>query len=154
MPDNFNPWDFFGQQGNGNGNGNPNDFSGDWTNPDMSWVKDYVNDVMKQAFPGQFSGKQQGSRSSGSNISSDVFETHHFIIARIDVPEDILPENIRVMFHANELRLEGVESEPKVIRLPGNGLYKGSKALYKDHVLEIRIPKKSREPFQEIPIQM
>lgn len=150
----FNPWEFFGQNGS--------DSPGDWSNPDMSWVKDYVSDVMKQAFPGQFSegefrggggGSESKSRRS-KNLSSDVFETHHFIITRIDVPEDIVPENIKVMFNTNELKIEGVDSRPQVIRLPANGLYKGSKALYKDHVLEIRIPKRSKEQYQEIPIQV
>lgn len=148
----FNPWEFFGQ----NGNGMP---GGDWQNPDMTWVKDYVQDVMKQAFPGQFGeGEFRGNSGSGSrrgksNLSTDVFETHHFIITRINVPEDILAENIRVMFHTNELKIEGVDSEPQIVRLPANGLYKGSKAMFKDNVLEIRIPKRSREQFQEIPIQ-
>jgi HSP20 family molecular chaperone IbpA len=143
--DNFNPWDFF-REGFKNGN-SPTDFA----KPDMSWVQDYVNDMMRQSFPQFNDGTfQQGK---GKRAKSDVFETHHFMIARVNVPEDILAQNVRVMFHTNELRIEGVESQPLTIRLPGNGLYKGSKAMYKDHVLEIRIPKRKKEQFQEIPIQ-
>ncbi|HEX6923101.1 MAG TPA: Hsp20/alpha crystallin family protein [Bacillales bacterium] len=144
MADQFNPWDFFRQQPEGSDSP-----SGNWGDPDMSWVKDYVEDVMSQAFPGQF---KDGAHRNG-NIKSDVFETHHSMIIRMDVPEDIIPENVKVMFHTNELKVEGIASQPQIIKLPGNGLYKGSKAIYKNHVLEIRIPKRSRGQYQEIPIQ-
>lgn len=148
MADNsFNPWDFFGQ--------NANKIPDNWSNPDMSWVQDYINDIMKQAMPGQFNEGQSSDRSHTPKQSSspEVFETHHYMIARIKVPEDIYPENVKVMFHTNELNIEGIQSRPLQVKLPGNGLYKGSKAFYKDHILEIRIPKRSKERYQEIPIQ-
>lgn len=149
MADNFNPWDLFGQNGN-------NKMPENWSNPDMSWVQGYINDIMKQAMPGQFNDGKNESRSSDSKkdySSPDVFETHHYMIARIKVPEDIYPENVKVMFHTNELNIEGIQSRPLQIKLPRNGLYKGSKAHFKDHILEVRVPKRSKERYQEIPIQ-
>ncbi|HET7658210.1 MAG TPA: Hsp20/alpha crystallin family protein [Bacillales bacterium] len=144
MADQFNPWDFVRQQ-----TGESDSSSGIWSDPNMSWVQDYVENVMNQAFQGQFKGGQHRN----GNIKSNVFETHHSMIIRMDVPEDIVPENVKILFNTNELKVEGIDSQPEVFKLPRNGLYKGSKAIYKNRVLEIRIPKRSREQFQEIPIQ-
>lgn len=142
MADQFNPWDFFHQEFGDSNASSDRDYS------DMSWVKEYVDNVMKQAFSGQFAGE-----SNRNSVKSDVFETHHSIIIRIKVPDDIVAENVRVLFHTNELKVEGIASQPQMIKLPANGLYKGSKAMYKNSVLEVRIPKRNRETFQEIPIQ-
>ncbi|HET7657089.1 MAG TPA: Hsp20/alpha crystallin family protein [Bacillales bacterium] len=147
MTDPFNPWDFFAQKGN--------KFPEKWNSPDLSWVSEYINDIMKQALPTQFQTGQTENRESRetSDVTSDVFETHHFMITRVEVPDDIFPENIKVMFHINELYIEGISPQPLHIKLPSNGLYKGSKAHFKDHILEIRIPKRGKGREQEIPIQ-
>lgn len=146
MADPFNPWEFF-QEAMRQGGGNSQT---DWGNQDLSWIADYVNDMMQQSFPGQYYG---GSFSS-TRLKQEVFETHDFIIARIEVPEDIDPEHLKVYFLTNELKVEGVDSETQRIQLPRNGLYKGSKAIYKEGILEIKIPKRARERFQEIPVQI
>ncbi|HET7627332.1 MAG TPA: Hsp20/alpha crystallin family protein [Bacillales bacterium] len=133
MADPFNPWNLFRGEGTGN--------------LDMSWVKDYVNDVMKQAMPDSFNND---FRHAG--VNSDVFETHHSMIARLKLPDDIRPENITVHFLPNELKIDGLR-EPHVIRLPVNGSFKGSKAVYQNGVLEIRVPKRTGERYQQIPIE-
>jgi HSP20 family molecular chaperone IbpA len=148
LPDKFNPWEFFQNQFvNKNGEMRSGD---DFSNRDFSWIEDYVKGTLMNAIPEQMGDlKTQSTR-----VKHQVFEAHHYMIVRIDLPDDVSAEDVKVFLNTNELKVQaGEEDVTKTINLPVNGSYKGSEALYKDSVLEIRIPKKNNDTFHEIPVQ-
>jgi hypothetical protein len=144
----FNPFDFnwesfeknFGIKmppiGRGQNSANPN------------WVENYVQDILSQVMPSQMMQPQQ-RRQSGLN--EQVFETHDFVVARVPIPESADPYNVRVFLINNHtLRIEGLEGVPNhSIQLPVSVRPNGTKASYKNRVLEIRMPKESGEEIRK-----
>lgn len=120
-------------------------------NHDLSWLDGYIQDMVSQAMP------TSGNKKTGfgqTRLHSDVFDTHHFMIVRTHIPERVNIRKLKVAFNnANQVRISGVGEEDETISLPAAGRYDGSKAIFKDDILEIRIPKESNEQYQEIYIQ-
>lgn len=118
-------------------------------NSDLTWIEDYVKEMLAQVLPG---GATQPP-SVPSRMRPDVIDTHHCLIVRANVPERANLRKLKVFFHANRLRISGLSDEEVIVPLPALGRYEGSKAIFKDDVLEIRIPKELNETHQEISIQ-
>lgn len=121
----------------------------DARNQDLSWIEEYVQDILSQVL--------SDGGIHNSDMSSirrpNVMNTHQYIIVRIPVPKRANTRKLKVLFNANQICLSGLGEEDQVIPLPSPGRYDGSKALFKDNILEIRIPKEINETYQEVNIQ-
>lgn len=90
-----------------------------------------------------------------SEFQPEVFETHKFVIARVELPERFHAQQIRVFAGSNRLTLDGLPEDSKtVVKLPSSVANKGSKAVLKDGILEVVMLKESGDrKQQEIDIQ-
>jgi HSP20 family molecular chaperone IbpA len=114
---------------------------------DASWVGNYVQQILKQShLPGAVN----------SSLDYELFETHKSVICRVNVPKDTNPSLIRLWINSQHLKLEGVPSsrDKAKIPLPAPVIAKTSKAVFKKDVLEIRMPKDSKERgFKEVYVE-
>jgi HSP20 family molecular chaperone IbpA len=117
-------------------------------NKDFSWLEDYVQGILSQSLPPVPKEAQ-----TGSSLQSEVFETHDYMIAKIKIPDPINPKKIKIFFATNQIWLEGLSDKSKIIQLPTHGRFHGSKAAFKDDILEIRIPKETNIGFKEINVR-
>lgn len=118
-------------------------------NQDFSWIGDYVQDMLSQVLPDEAVHNSYVP----SRLRPDVIDTHQYIIIRAKVPARVNTRKLKVFFNANQVRLTGLGEEEEVVQLPASGRFEGSKAILKDDILEIRIPKELNEHYQEIHIQ-
>lgn len=118
-------------------------------NQDSSWIEDYVKGVLSQVLPDD----TIQNHSIPIRLRPDVIDTHHYIIVRAKIPEHANTRNMKVFFNTGQVRLSGLTEKEEVVSLPSPGRYNGSKAIFKDDILEIRIPKELNEPDREITIQ-
>jgi HSP20 family protein len=111
---------------------------------DLSSINNYVQNAILHAMPGDIT--------KYPDIHPDIFETHHFVIVKLKLPKKLNPNNIRVFIQANHIKLEGWTNEKEhMIKLPCSVLSSKSNALFKQGVLEIKMPKiKFRDRYQEV----
>lgn len=105
---------------------------------DPGWVEKYVQDVLKKAMPSAdiFSAPEQ------QQYNENIFETQRSVIVRVNIPKETNPKDIRIYLGLDHVRLEGLpSSRSKIIRLPSNVGIRGSRAKFKEGLLEIRMPK-------------
>jgi HSP20 family protein len=109
-------------------------------NYDLSSINAYVQNVISQATTGEV------------KLSTEVFETHRSVIAKIKLPKQLHPKNLRIQVNANNIKIEKTEgNEEQIIHLPCRVDPSGRKAVYKQSVLEIRIPKvNTKDPYHEV----
>jgi HSP20 family molecular chaperone IbpA len=123
----------------------------------FSGIGDYVRRVLSQHFPESDiqDDRQTAPRSQRPHpqFNEKIIELHGFVILQIMIPEDMI-NNIIVETNSSQIVLYGMPSgEPKKIKLPCFIRPKLAKAIYRDELLEIRLPKTLDEPFQQIPIK-
>ena len=123
-----------------------------WTNPeyllnqfDLSSIQKYVQNAISSM-----------SSIEEAKLSSEVFETHTDVIARIKLPSKLHPRNVRVHVNTMNLKLEGLlEGKEKIFNLPCTVNAGISTALFKQGVLEIKMPKlKPRDRYHEVPVRI
>ena len=119
------------------------------TTQDFSWIEQYVNKVLERSIP-------QGNGGGGVNhTDAETFETHHHIIVKVNVPDDIPTRSIRVWAGMNQIKIEGLlRGNPQTITLPKMVDVASARALLKDGVLQIKLRKDSSNDLaQEVPIR-
>lgn len=109
-------------------------------NYDLSSINAYVQNVLSQATIGE------------ARLSTEVFETHQSVIVKIKLPKQLHPRNLRIKVNSNHIKMEKTEgNEEQIIPLPCRVDPTGRKAVFKQSILEIRIPKvKTRDPYHEV----
>lgn len=120
------------------------------TTGQIPWVEDYVKTLLSNHIP----NSDQTPTSPLSPVSYNIFETHHFVLVKILVPSHIEPKTLSLHVSPIELLVHGLpRNEETAIRLPALVRQNGSKAVYKDRVLEVRLPKELRPHTQSVPIK-
>lgn len=128
------------------------------------WIGEYVQDVLKRSFGERAAGegaeeKAHTAEAAGSQGELDyeyeTFETHSNVIVRVSVPPDVHVKNIHVYAGSTQLKLEQDPSRKKLyIDLPRPVEGAAAKAVYKDRILEIRLPKLDEaDIFQEVRVR-
>ena len=109
-------------------------------NYDLSAINSYVQNVLSQATVGEVM------------LNAEVFETHQSVIAKIKLPKQLHPRNLRIRINANHIKIEKTENNvEQIIHLPCRVDPNGRKAVYKKNILEIRIPKvKAKDRYHEV----
>lgn len=121
-----------------------------FNNQQLPWIQDYIQNILSQTMPGPLKGQAHSSR-----YRSEVFETHDYMIAKIKLPEGVNPDKLKVLLGNHILRLEGdSREESHTLTLPSPGRFHGSRAICKNGVLEVRIPKEDNDNFRQIHIRV
>jgi len=89
------------------------------------------------------------------SYNESVYETHEFIYIRIPINDPELIRNIKIYYTLNKCMIDGLEKQnsPYTIVLPSTVRKKGGSAIYRDSVLEIRLPKHPDWQFSELNIE-
>lgn len=131
------------------------------------WIGSYVEEVLKQSFGGAAHPEESGERDSTVSSADapvraseldyeyEVFETHSSVIARVNIPGGVHIRNVRLYASDDQLKLEQDPARQQLyIRLPHAVDHGAAKAVFKDRVLEIRLPKVDEaELFREVRIR-
>jgi HSP20 family molecular chaperone IbpA len=127
------------------------------------WVEEYVQDVLKKSFsqrtgsfiPEESARAETSEAGQGLDYDYETFETHHNVIVRITVPEDVQVKNVRLYAGSMQLKVEQDPTRSSMyIPLPSEVDGGGVKASLKDRVLEVRCPRRQEaEVFQEVRVR-
>ncbi|TKC19568.1 Hsp20/alpha crystallin family protein [Robertmurraya kyonggiensis] len=123
-------------------------------------VQNYVNEVMGKMFPPEMQGMNfakgfnSSSEDSTNALSAKVFETLDYVYVMIPIDDEDWLQKMKLYYTSNQLIIEHIpKSEDKqTITLPAIVRKKGSRATYKDGILEIKIPKNIDMQYSEIDI--
>lgn len=132
-------------------------------------IQKYVQEMMDKLMPESLQKmepeKMFQSFSKGANYRNDnlnhaekfnyvVFETHHHVYVRIPILDSSWLEHIKIFYTSNQLIIQHIPlfEDKHTITLPAIVRKKGSVALYKDDILEIRIQKNIDIHYSEIDV--
>jgi len=84
----------------------------------------------------------------------ELFETHYSVIARMKVSSKADVKQIKISVNSTQLKLKGIyDREEKLIKLPCCVEAAYCKALLKNGILEVKMPKvKHNSSYYEVPI--
>ncbi|WP_282941990.1 Hsp20/alpha crystallin family protein [Paenibacillus sp. RC67] len=113
---------------------------------DTSWVEEYVKNILEKSLP------KRGQIKSLSKEPSEIFETHHFVIMKMNMPDNANPI---VKIRTDQVKIEGLSgTNSQVVRLPCHIDPRQSRASYKDGVLQIKMKKKKfNKSYHEVPVR-
>ncbi|WAA11055.1 Hsp20/alpha crystallin family protein [Fervidibacillus albus] len=114
------------------------------------WLKHMVSDLptmFRQVSSHENSNKNQ-------SINEQVFETHDDVYIRIPIEDVEKLKNMKIYYSINKCFIHGLvpENRPYPIILPVTVKKKGGSAIYKDGILEIRLPKNTDWQYSEIAV--
>jgi len=109
-------------------------------NYDLSSIHSYVQNVLSQVAVGD------------EKLIVEVFETHQSVIAQIKIPKQLNPRSLKIWVKTSHIKIERTQdNKEQLISLPSNVDSNTSKAVYKQGILEVRMPKlKARDRYQEV----
>ncbi|MET3695979.1 hypothetical protein SAMN05877753_102489 [Bacillus oleivorans] len=126
----------------------------------------YVDQMMNQMFPPQFkeimnnpaswnNRPYQGtSNPSLSPFSEKVFETHEDVFVRLTIEDKSWLDKMKISYTRNQCMITDApeEGDTWMIHLPSLVRKKGAKTVFKDNILEIKLPKSVE--WQETEIEL
>ncbi|MEH7376691.1 Hsp20/alpha crystallin family protein [Neobacillus drentensis] len=130
-------------------------------------INNYVQDIMGKIMPSNMKGVMnpqemfKGFQSSVSPqeptrsiLNSTAFETHDFVYVRIPIKKEEWVKQLRIFHTANQLIVEHIpqHEDKHTIILPAIVKKKGATATFKDHMLEVKIPKNVDMQFSQIDV--
>jgi HSP20 family molecular chaperone IbpA len=112
----------------------------------ISWVENYVQDVLKRAMP-----KMDAGTASRDDVPLEVFETHEHVIVQVKLPKEEDPRALQVFIKSNQVKLTGFLKEgSRIIKLPALVAPRTARARYKPRTLQIQIRKRgNKESYHE-----
>ncbi|WP_144932621.1 Hsp20/alpha crystallin family protein [Paenibacillus sp. 32O-W] len=105
--------------------------------PDSNWIQNYVQSLLKERIPEAVPAQW--------NPQPEVFETHRSVFVRFELPEEIDPYMLKIRVYPASLQMEGWGEREYKVKLPALVSANRSKAVMKDGIVEIRMPKTSRK---------
>lgn len=153
------PWNWrvpFGGQQDGKNSGGP-------FQPEQ--FQKYVDQMMKQMFPPEYkqmmnnptswnpSGATPEPRTS-SPFEESVFETHQDVYIRLKISDHSWLKTLKISYTRNQCMITDLpeEGDQWHIQLPAIVKKKGAQAIFKNDILEIKIPKSLE--WQETEIEL
>lgn len=118
---------------------------------DTSWITNYIGEILKNVNP------MQNNSAPSSRLNAEIFQTHKSVIVRIPVPQDIDEASIRLSINKLRLRVEGLPTAKSqhTLTLPVPVIVGSSRAVIRDGVLEIRMPKDPNDrKFTKLYVQL
>ncbi|MFE5319513.1 Hsp20/alpha crystallin family protein [Paenibacillus sp. NPDC056579] len=116
---------------------------------DTSWVGDYVEKVLEKSIPKKWGGHEPNP---SSNHTAEVFETHNYVIVKLKMNDQANP-NVKI--RTDQIKIEGlVKNKAQIIKLPCHVIPSGSRASYKDGILQIKMKKKKiNKSYHEVNVR-
>jgi hypothetical protein len=117
---------------------------------DMAWVEQYVQDILKKAFP-----QSLDLNLFRTPYRTEVFETHNSVVVKIHIPDRSQARKVRAFVGINRVKLEGLpDNRQQTVPLNAHVIPDSCKAVYKDGVLQLYIRKTSiNDRLQEVNIR-
>lgn len=116
---------------------------------DPGWLDRLIAETIEQAVPQEMKQSTNkthapAAKSNRAYINTqDMMETHRSLIIRMKLPSKADPHRIRLYVAPLSVRIEGLPGDEKrKIELPREIDMIGIRSSYKDHTLEIRLPKR------------
>jgi hypothetical protein len=123
-------------------------------NMHMSRIQEFVRQQLDQAFSAYETNLKpkpmQSDPIQPTSVSPSVSETDAHMIAKIKIPDHVDPRKVKASYAGHKLKIEGLSGQPTILSLPSIGSRKGVTAVMKDNILEIQIPKRADENYQEL----
>lgn len=119
---------------------------------DFAWIENYVQDTLRNAFK----TTPSTNKSKAGTYKSEVFETHNFLITRIQLPKDVKIDDLSLKVCTDSLKIMTYGSEQPVHTrdFPLPVVSKTAAASYKNGVLQVRVRKSTKKkPFIDVPIR-
>lgn len=126
-------------------------------------INEYVREVVEEALSQAGTPEARAGFTSGMmrppfgsvTLPTEVFQTHNHVIVRIKVVKGVKPRQLRLYAGLQRLRIDGLpESGTQYVRLPGLVHPETSRAMYRDGVLQVKLPKrKINERFEEVDVR-
>jgi hypothetical protein len=119
------------------------------------WVQSIVRDALSSALPGGLLPPGTRSRKGGtatqpSGVSTEVFETHRQVIAKIKLPSKENARALQVLVRSDTIKLIGLAGgEPLLIRLPAPVVARSARARFRERVLEVYVQKRKKGRYIE-----
>jgi hypothetical protein len=121
------------------------------------WVQNIVRDALSSALPGGLQpSPSRSGRGSGkatmrpSHVSTEVFETHRQVIAKIQLPSKEHARALQVLVRSDAIKLIGLSGgEPVLIRLPAPVVARSARARFRERVLEVYAQKRKKGRYIE-----
>lgn len=93
-------------------------------------------------------------KTENSDERVEIFEAHDYIIVRVGVPDNVHERNIQVHVSTNKIFIKwGLPGLEEVIQLPADVEKEGIKAVIKNRILEIIIPKEQNIDLKSVNIK-
>lgn len=129
---------------------------------DPKEVETYVNRVMESVFGSDYAAqfpfrdplpKKEHPAKPDAKPDIDIFETADHVFVKVPISEGLL-EQVRIKHTSHELLLENFPSSehPQKVNLPCLVKRKGTKAVYKDGLLEVMFQKQQDYNMSEVEI--
>jgi HSP20 family molecular chaperone IbpA len=157
------PWNFFPfnkETQQKMGNMNPEEMN--------QYVQNMINKIFNQSLPNfanpqdmmnSFSKPSQPLNTTKSNedksqLEYSIFDTHDFVFVRVKIEEEDWLQEIKLYHTSNTLIIENIPEtgDRHSLTLPAIVKKKGTTALHKDRILEIKIVKNVDMQYSEIDI--
>lgn len=124
----------------------PEQFTSGKYRRDFSWVNEYVQDQLDKNLPTELN--RPITRSA---LKYNVQETHRSLFARIRLPKQISPYQVKILLNHHMLRLKLPSGKVKEIPLKKQVEPKRSRARFTNGILEIQMPiVRNRRRFHEV----
>lgn len=128
---------------------------------DFSSLENYMKQVFSKALPASFfpnivnSPTIDSRKNKKKEMKYQVFNLHDYVIVHIPIERELNLKNAKIYHTSSELTLEGIPNsgDKQVIHLPSLVQHKRTKAILKNNMLEIRIPKVQDSRLTHIDVQ-
>lgn len=118
---------------------------------DSNWISDTVQNAINRYIDREMKAKFPYSV-FGRTLGYDVFETHRSVIVRIRLPSDIHPRELDTAISCHKVRIRLPSGETQVIALPRAVNPKRARALFRNGILELRLPR-TGEPYHPVYVE-
>ncbi|WP_248929482.1 Hsp20/alpha crystallin family protein [Paenibacillus hamazuiensis] len=109
----------------------------------LSWIENYVKDVLRQAMP-----SSAQTQTSGGQLHTEMFETHNSVVVKIYIPDRSDAKKMNVLLSEHRIRLENLPNNGKqTIRLNCMVNPSSCKAVYKNGILQLHIRKQTYDDY-------
>jgi hypothetical protein len=112
------------------------------------WVQNIVRDALLQVLPRELGRRGGTAGGSASKMSTEVFETHRQVIAKIKLPRKENLRALQVLVRSDRIKLLCLPGgEPAFIPLPSPVVASSARARLREGVLEVYARKRKKGAY-------
>lgn len=129
-------------------------------------IEKYVKNILSQSMPSSFlpdlfnETEEKDEPDFEEEVHQpkenyQVFEMHDYVVVRVNIDVSVHVRDLKIYHTSNQLTIEGNpnQHDKQVISLPSLVQHKGTKAIFRNHILEIKMTKERDYRLTQIDIQ-